>query len=157
MSGEETRPSGASSPSALSCGPLRGAAEREPYPQKLGMTVLALEPGLARVQMEATRDLANLFGTVHGGALFSLVDEAFQLACNSHGTTALALNVSITYVRAAVPGDRMTAEAREVARTSRTGSYEVRVTRADGELLATAQALAYRKKEPLPFLEPGKA
>ena len=152
-----TLPPSGSPPSSPSdtCALLAAAASREPYAAKLGMRVLLVEPGRCRVEMRVEADLVNVFGITHGGAVFSLMDEAFQLACNAHGTTAYALNLSVTYILASTPGDLLTAEALEIASTARTASYQVRVVRADGEIVATGQALAYRKNTPLPFLEPG--
>jgi acyl-CoA thioesterase len=134
------------------CQAIRRAAEREPYAAKLGIRCAAVEPGYSRVEMTIGEDMLNVFGIAHGGAVFSLLDEAFQLACNSHGLIALALNLSVTYVSATNAGDRLTAEARETSLTPRTASYAIRVTRDDGSVVALAQALAYRKSEPLPFL-----
>lgn len=136
---------------AAACQGLREACAREPYAAKMGMRCVHLEPGLARVEMTTGPDTANVFGLIHGGAVFSVLDEAFQLACNTHGTVTLALNVSVTYVSACQPGDVLTAEVREVAGTARTATYEARVTRGDGELVAVGQTLAYRKSEPLDF------
>ncbi|MBI5444996.1 MAG: hotdog fold thioesterase [Deltaproteobacteria bacterium] len=131
---------------------VRDACDDEPYARKLGMRCLEVAPGFSRVEMVLGEDMVNFFGIGHGGAVFSLIDTAFETACNSHGTMALALNVNITYISATKPGDRLTAEAKEESRTPRTATYEVRVTRETGELVALAQALAYRKKELLPFL-----
>jgi len=49
---------------------------------------------------------------IHGGAIFTLIDEAFEISCNSHGTVAVALNVNITYHRAPSPNSTLRAEAR---------------------------------------------
>jgi acyl-CoA thioesterase len=131
---------------------VRKAALNEPYARKLGMHCVVVEPGYSQVEMVLGEDMVNFFGIGHGGAVFSLIDEAFQTACNSHGVTAVALNVSVTFISATKPGERLIAEAREAALTARTGTYEIRVTREDGELVALAQALAYRKKENLPLI-----
>ncbi len=132
---------------------LQRASAGEPFAVRMGLRCVAVGPGYSRVEMDVPADMVNLFGMTHGGAVFSLLDEAFQLACNSHGVTAYALNVSVTYVSGSVPGERLVAEAREVSLTRRTGAYEVRVTRADGGLVAVAQALAYRKGGRPPFLD----
>jgi len=95
---------------------------------------------------------ANLFGVVHGGAIFSLMDEAFQASCNSHGSVALALSVNVVYHNPARFGKRLVAVSREIHRTRKTGTYEIRVKDEEGVLIASAQALAYRKREPLPCL-----
>lgn len=136
------------------CEAIRRAAEEEPYARKMGIRCLEVRPGYCRVEMRTGGDMANLFGTTHGGALFSLIDEAFQIACNSHGVTAYALNLSVTYVTASKPGERLVAEAREVARTRRTATYQIRLTRDGGEVVAAAQALAYRLGSRPPFLDP---
>jgi acyl-CoA thioesterase len=132
---------------------LKEKAAQEPYANKLGLKLLTLEKGHAIVQMVPQKNLENIFGMTHGGAIFSLIDEAFQLSCNSHGTVALALNVSVTYHRAPDFRRPLIAESKEVHLTRRTGTYEIRVTHDGGELIASSMALAFRKSEKLPFLE----
>jgi len=116
----------------------------EPFGKLLGIEVMEVGHGKARVQMQVRPELDNIFGATHGGALFSLMDEAFQLACNSHGVLAVALNVSITYVARPSAGTILQASATEMHRTNRTATYQCDVTEKDGKLIATAQALAYR-------------
>jgi len=124
----------------------------EPFARKFALALVDLGDGYSKVEMTYTADMNNIFGLAHGGAIFALIDEAFQTACNSHGTLAVALNLSITYIAPAVLGSRLTAEAREYSRTRKTASYEIKVTDDQGNLLAVCQALAYRKGNPLPFL-----
>lgn len=120
-------------------------SEEEPFGRLLGLQVVNVEEGIAEVQMRVTPDLGNIFGGTHGGALFALIDEAFQLACNTHGIIAVALNVSITYVSAPINGSLLEARAQEIYKTNRTASYQCEVRDKDTEkLIATAQALAYR-------------
>lgn len=128
---------------------LKRRSKNEPFARLLGLDAVAVGPGHATVQMRVTPDLENIFGSTHGGALFALIDEAFQLACNSHEILSVALNVSITYVAAPDPGALIEASAREIYKTRRTASYACEVREHNGKLLATAQALAYRTgKEP---------
>lgn len=126
--------------------------EREPFAQKFGLKLMDLDDGHSRVEMTFTPDMENIFGMAHGGALFALIDEAFETASNSHGTMAVALNLNTTYVSSPAPGARLTAEAREFSRTSKTANYDIRVTNEKGTLIASCQALVYRKGTPLPFL-----
>ena len=129
--------------------------KEEPFARKFDLALTALNDGYSKVEMTYTADMNNIFGLAHGGAIFALIDEAFQTACNSHGTLAVALNLNITYIAPAVLGRRLTAEAREYSRTRKTASYEIKVTDDQGSLLAVCQALAYRKGTPLPFLRAG--
>ena len=61
---------------------------------------------------------------------------------------AVAINVSITFIKAATAGT-LTAEAREVSVNPKLGTYSIQVTNDAGEVVATFQGLAYRKKESL--------
>lgn len=124
------------------------AVQREPFARRMGLRCLEVGPGFSRVTLAVTEDMANLYGCAHGGAVFSLVDEAFQIAANEGGIVALALNVSIIYVSAVRLGETLVAEARETTATRRTATYQVTVTRGAGEVVATAQALAYRTGGP---------
>jgi acyl-CoA thioesterase len=124
---------------------LKRRSSNEPFAKLLGINVVDVKDGYALVRMQVTPELENVFGMTHGGALFSLIDEAFQLACNAYGTLAVALNVGITYTAAPEPGMLLEASARENHRTRKTASYLCEVRDAEeGKLIATAQALAYR-------------
>lgn len=136
---------------------IRARLERENYRRKLNLEVLEIAPGYAKAAMEFTPDLTNMFGMLHGGAVFSLLDEAFQIACNAHGSVALALQLSIYYLAPADPGARLIAEARETNATRKTALYDAEVYQeADAKRIARGQALAYRKGVPLPFAEDGE-
>jgi acyl-CoA thioesterase len=132
---------------------IRNSVEREPHSRILGIRLVDLELGRAETDMEFSGDMKNVFGMAHGGAIFSLIDEAFGAAANSYGTVALALNVNVIYVRPPSPGETLRAMATEINRTKRISTYEIRVLGEDGQLIATSQATAYRKKEKLPFLD----
>ena len=126
--------------------------EREPFAKKFGLRLIDLDDGYSKVEMIFTQDMENIFGMAHGGALFALIDEAFETASNSHGTMAVALNLNTTYVSSPALGSRLTAEATEFSRTAKTANYDIRVTDGKGNLIASCQALVYRKGTPLPFL-----
>ncbi len=127
--------------------------ENEPFAKKFGLRLIELDTGYSKVQMEFTSDQENIFGMAHGGALFALLDEAFETASNSHGTIAVALNMNVTYVSPPPKGGILTAEAREFSRTNRTAVYDIKLFDDRRTLLACCQALVYRVGKPLPFLE----
>lgn len=126
--------------------------EQEPFGRKFGITLVDLKEGYARVEMRFTSDMENMFGMAHGGAIFSLMDTAFEAASNSHGTMAVALNMNINYLASPDKGALLTAEAREINRTKKTAAYDIRATDDAGKLLASCQSLVYRLEKPLPFL-----
>ena len=127
--------------------------QKEPFARKMGLRLLKVEPGYAMVEMEPQEDSRNIFGMTHGGAIFALIDEAFEVSCNTHGTVAVALNVAVTYHRAPDRKSKLRAESREIHRSAKTGTYDIKVMDEQGVLIASCTALCYRKKEKLPFLE----
>jgi acyl-CoA thioesterase len=130
--------------------------DKEPFAQKFGLKLIHLEEGFSRVEMVFTPDMENIFGMAHGGALYALIDEAFETASNSHGTMAVALTLNVTYVSSPAPGSKLVAEAKEFNRTAKTANYDIKVFDDQEHLIAACQALVYRKEKPLPFLEEGR-
>jgi len=127
--------------------------KREPFAQKFGIKLLDLDDGYSRVQMKFTPDMENFLGMAHGGALFALIDAAFETASNSHGTVAVALNMNITSISPPSPESMLIAEAREISRTQRTAVYDIKLMDDQNHLIASCEALVYRKGTPLPFLK----
>ena len=125
---------------------------KEPFARKFGIKLVDMDEGYSKVEMMFTPDMENILGMAHGGAIFALIDEAFETASNSHGTIAVALNMNITYVSSPSPGSKLIAEAREFSRTQKTASYDIKVVDEKNNLIASCQALVYRKGSPLPFL-----
>jgi acyl-CoA thioesterase len=126
--------------------------EEEPFGKKFGLNLVDVQEGYAKVEMRFNRDLENMFGMAHGGAIFSLIDAAFEIASNSHGTMAVALSMNINYLASPEKEALLTAEAREINKTKKTAAYDIRATDDSGKLLASCQALVYRLEKPLPFL-----
>ncbi|MGD0022030.1 MAG: PaaI family thioesterase [Smithellaceae bacterium] len=125
----------------------------EPFAQKFGLKLIDLREGYAKVEMIFTRDMENMFGMAHGGTLFALIDAVFEVASNSHGTMAVALNMNINYLASPAKGSKLTAEAKEINKTKKTAVYDIVVTDDKNNLIAACQALVYRMEKPLPFLE----
>ena len=108
--------------------------------------LVEVREGYARVRMRLRPGHLNGVGVAQGGAVFTLADFAFAAASNSHGTVAVALDVSITFARAARTGV-LTAEAREEAVSRRVSVCNVRVTDAAGEVVALFRGTAFRKED----------
>ena len=61
----------------------------------LGLELLDWGPGTARFRLDPSPAIANIAGSVHGGALYTLADSAFEVACNSYGRICVALDVTV--------------------------------------------------------------
>jgi len=129
------------------------AVKNEPFALALNMELVELEKGHSVVQMiYEPEKMNNIYDHAHGGALYALIDEAFETAGQTDGTVAVALNVNVTYVSSPKRGLQLRAEARRVSQTKKTASYDIKVTDQNGNLIALCQALAFDTGKPIPFL-----
>jgi len=87
--------------------------------------------------------MVNFQGYPHGGVIFSLADIAFGTACNSHSGTAVALNMTISFLTAVPAGSRLVAEARKIKQGRRAGFYQVSVKSEEGALVAQVHCVAH--------------
>ncbi len=126
--------------------------KEEPYAKLLNIRLKDVGEGYALCEMEFTAEMENIYRGAHGGALFSLIDEAFEISSNSHENIAVALNMNVTYMRPPKKNTLLQAESKEVHRTRRTASYNITV-RDDTNLIAVCQALVFVKDEEIPFLK----
>jgi acyl-CoA thioesterase len=97
----------------------------------LGMEILEVGPGEAKLTMAVAPQMVNGQRIAHGGFIFTLADSAFAFACNSRNERAVAAHCQISFIRPAKLGDRLVAVAREISRSGRSGIYDVRVTAGD--------------------------
>ncbi len=127
--------------------------QKDAFANYLGAIVEIVKPGHSRVSLIVKDYMTNFHGTTHGGIVFTISDMAFAAACNSHGKVAVALNVSICFLKPTYPGDHLIAEAIEEHNGRRTSLYNIRIYNKDtGVLIAKSQDQAYRKNE---WLVPG--
>ncbi|MBW2640810.1 MAG: hotdog fold thioesterase [Deltaproteobacteria bacterium] len=118
---------------------VRNFFKNDTFAEHLGIELLEVSKGRAKAKMEI-KDHA------HGGAIFSLADLAFAVASNSHKTIALAINASISFLKAA-SGGTLFAEAKEVSINPKLATYDIRVTNEDNDIIALFQGTVYRKKD----------
>jgi acyl-CoA thioesterase len=111
-----------------------------------GIELLSVSEGKAQARMALGPHHWNALGIVQGGAIFTLADYAFAAASNSYGTVALAINVSISFIKAAKAG-MLCAEAVETSRNFKLATYTVQVKDDAGDVVALFQGMVYRKQE----------
>ena len=81
----------------------------------LGINVLEIKDGYAKMLLKINKKHTNAVGFTHGGVLFALADCAFAEAVNFGDKQAVAIQVSINYLRPTLEGDILTAEANTVS------------------------------------------
>lgn len=123
--------------------------KNDQFAKSNGIELMEVQEGYARARMTLRKEHMNSVATCHGGAIFTLADLAFAAAVNSHGTMAVAINVNISYIKAAIEGDVLTAEARETALHTKLAVCSVAVTDQANAIVALFQGTAYRKNRDL--------
>ncbi len=123
-------------------------AKNDFFAAHCGCELLEALDGQAKARMTLSKEHLNGAGVVHGGAIFTLADFAFAMASNSHGTLALAINVTVSFLKAIKTGT-LTATVEEVSRNPKLATYDMRVTDESGELVASLQGMVYRKRDPI--------
>ena len=122
----------------------RALVERDRAARRLGIELVAIRPGYARLAMAVRDDMADGHGGCHRGVIFTLADSAFDYAASASNQATTALTADIAHVGPAPIGDRLIAEARERSRRGRVGIYDVTVRNQDRELVALFRGHAYR-------------
>jgi len=127
---------------------LKEKMKNDKFAQHLGIEILEISEGYAKTKMEVTNDLLNFFGSGHGAAIYSIADVAFSIACNAQPEIelAVALNVSINYIKKVSLAETIFAEARLISSTGRISITDITITNEKGELIARFEGLAYQKR-----------
>lgn len=125
---------------------MKKFVQKDRFARHIGVEVLEHGKGTAKARMEIGDHHRNSAGMVHGGAIFSLADAVFSIASNSHGTLAVAINVSISFFKAATEGT-LFAEAEEVSVNPKLATYLITVMDGHGSKIALFQGTVYRKKD----------
>ncbi|MDX2224602.1 MAG: PaaI family thioesterase [Rhodospirillaceae bacterium] len=112
----------------------------------LGGEALAVDggSGAARVRYTPGQSHANPAGTVFGGFLAAMIDDAAGLAAWFGGGRRpfVTAQLSVNYLRAARPGEPLLAEAALLGKGARQAFVDVRLMReADRKLVASATVL----------------
>ena len=122
-----------------------GSVENDQFAKFCGVEVLSAQDGNATARLKVQQHHLNGLGIAHGGAIFTLADTTFAAASNSHGYDAVAINTSMSFMKATNPGQYLIAKASEVNERGRVGCYKIDIENETGEVVACFQGLAYRK------------
>ncbi len=114
--------------------------------QTLGIAVTEIGPGQAGATMVVRADMLNGFGVCHGGLVATLADTAFAYACNAYNELSLAAGFAVELLAPSHQGDVLTAKAREVSKSGRSGVYDIEVHNQRGERVALFRGRSHTMK-----------
>ena len=113
------------------------------FRELLGIKVLEIKDGYAKMSLKIRKEHINIAGFTHGGVIFSLADCAFAEAVNFGDKEAVAVQVSINYLRPTSKEDLLIAEATTVS-DGKTLALCTVVVKKDEKDVAMFSGLAYK-------------
>ena len=121
---------------------FRDKVEKEPIGTFLGIRLLEVSPGHAKVSMKMRPEYLTFNGFIFGGIITSVADQAFACSTNSMGRPSIATQFNVHFVAGAAPDDELMAEGRVLRKGRRVDICEIAVTNQDGKLIARATGTA---------------
>lgn len=108
------------------------------YYNLLGMRVIDIKPGYARMELDVTDPVRQTYGHMHGGAIASIVDEAGGLAvfgAQDDPVKTVTIEMKVNYIAPLANGTLVT-EGRVMHMGRRTAVSQVEARGDDGRLIA---------------------
>lgn len=115
----------------------------------LGIEIVEVDAERSVTSMPLDERHLNGMGNTHGAALFALMDVTFAALSNSGGAYCTSAQASVSFLAPARSGP-LRCEARVIRAGRKLGAYDVRVTDAEGGLVAVATVTGYATGAPLP-------
>lgn len=97
-------------------------------------------------ELEISEKLWNAHGAVMGGAIFTLADFAFAIACNLEGVPSVAIESNIRFY-SATKGKKLIATCKTDKNGRALGHYTVEIEDDLGKKIAGLTAIAFHKNE----------
>ena len=132
-------------------GPFSSAGKFDSCLERAGMQCLSIGEGSVACELRVNEELSNNFGTLHGGAISTIVDVVGTLALLSKDPTrpGVSIEMNQTFCSAAKLGDRVLMLGTVLRRGRSMGFTEVRLRHwgAVGDVEAMASLLAEQPEE----------
>jgi acyl-CoA thioesterase len=116
------------------------ALRKAPFPQLLGLELVDLKFGEARLKLKMRDDLRQPYGLLHGGATATLIDTATAFAVVSaqrEDEQSTTVDLTVHYLRPHTTGE-IVCTARIVRAGRRISTVSAEVVNEEGKLIATA-------------------
>ena len=117
---------------------MRKRFDTSPYALKMGMKLVELSKGYAKVSMELNKEFLNWENLIHGGVIASLLDQAFGCSLNTLDHIYVAVQLNINYLTAAPVGETIYAESKVIYAGKKLGVSEMTVSDSKGKTIARA-------------------
>ncbi|MBM3155859.1 MAG: PaaI family thioesterase [Chloroflexi bacterium] len=117
---------------------MRKRFDDSPYAHIMGMKLVELSKGYAKVQMELKKEFLNWENLIHGGVIASLLDQAFGCSLNTLENIYVAVQLNVNYLAAAPVGETLFAESKVIYAGKKLGVSEMTVVDSKDKTIARA-------------------
>lgn len=111
--------------------------EENAFAKALHIELLELEKGFAKGRMKVEADIINPYGSVHGGALYSLADIISGCAALTYDKNAYTVSGNMNYLRPAMDAEYVYCEVEKLRQGKQLAVYDVKLTNDTGKVLET--------------------
>jgi acyl-CoA thioesterase len=102
-----------------------------------------VEPDRVTMELTVEEEHLNPYGFIHGGALFTMADNACGMAARTDGRQYVTQSSAFTFLHSGVLGDTICMEGKVRRRGKTTCFVEANATNQAGELLASGSFTFY--------------
>lgn len=117
---------------------------QDEFSKWLGIKIIDAKEKYCLLEMPIKKEMINGLRTVHGGVTFAFADSAFAFSSNNTNDASVAMNCYISFTKAVRVGEVLRAESVLVADTRKTGTYDIKITNQDDELVAAFRGTVYK-------------
>jgi acyl-CoA thioesterase len=117
---------------------MRVKFDESPCAVYMGMKLVDLSKGYAKVRMELKKEHLNWENMVHGGIVTTVLDQAFGCACNTLDNIHVAVQMNVHFMKAPAVGETIYAESHVIHAGKRMGTSEMKVCDSKGNEIARA-------------------
>lgn len=123
--------------------------ETNPFAKLLGIVLEDISHGSARAVLTIDPENLSLYGSAHGGCLFTLADLVSGAACSTFGYVAVTATATYNYLRSARLGDVLTGTAVCTKQGRHLSTFDVSIVNQEETLLGTACFTYYLLDNPI--------
>lgn len=111
-----------------------------------GVKILSAENGRCKAEFTVSEEHTNIGGFLHGGYTATVIDcvSTYALMCDQKNKPGVSVDMHITYMKTAFPGELVTVDARTIKAGRNLAFLAVELTKNDGkEVIARGQHTKY--------------
>lgn len=117
---------------------MRCRFDDSPCAKYMGMKLIDLSEGYAKVEMKVREEFVNWENMIQGGIIVTLLDQAFGCACNTLDSIYIAIQMNIHFLAAASVGETIYADSKVLRAGKKIGTSVITAFDSNGKTIAYA-------------------